>query len=180
MARTDGLLHLFGRHSFPRSALEAMMSASTDDRVRGENPVNHGMAVLLEVEALVTDRGRGQHERPEGRTERLTHNTIGLNRAQPPRGPRAPTSYTGAPGRRPARGSRCRVGRGCRSAASRGQRTHGNAPRTHLLNLEPRGSPKRAGTVFHLLNRRHVPAVEPANPRRPPRRTAARAAKTRD
>ena len=64
MARTDGLRHLFGRHSFPRGALEAMVSASTDDRVRGEIPVNHGVAVLLEVEALLTDRGRGQHERP--------------------------------------------------------------------------------------------------------------------
>jgi hypothetical protein len=72
------------------------MSASTDDRVRGENPVNHGMAVLLEVEALLTDRGRGQHERPEGRTERLTHNAIGLSRAKLPRAPRAPTSYNGA------------------------------------------------------------------------------------
>jgi hypothetical protein len=40
------------------------MSASTDDRVRGEIPVSHGVAVLLEVEALLTDRGRGQHERP--------------------------------------------------------------------------------------------------------------------
>lgn len=50
MARTDGLLHLFGRHSFPRSALEAMMSTSTDGRVRREIPVNHGVAVLLEVE----------------------------------------------------------------------------------------------------------------------------------
>lgn len=29
MARRDGQRHLFGRHSFPRSALEAMMSAST-------------------------------------------------------------------------------------------------------------------------------------------------------
>lgn len=28
------------------------------------------MAVLLEVEAVLTDRGRGQHERPEGRPER--------------------------------------------------------------------------------------------------------------
>ena len=44
------------------------MSASTDDRVRGEIPVNHGVVVLLEVEALLTDRGRGQHERPEGRS----------------------------------------------------------------------------------------------------------------
>jgi hypothetical protein len=33
-----------------------MMSASTDDRVRGEIPVNHGVAVLLEFEALLTDR----------------------------------------------------------------------------------------------------------------------------
>jgi hypothetical protein len=30
-------------------------------------------------------------------------------------------------------------------------RNYGNAPCTYLLNLEPRGSPKRAGTVFHLL-----------------------------
>ena len=125
MARTDGLLHLFGRHSFPRSALEAMMSASTDDRVRGENPVNHGVAVLLEVEALLTDRGRGQHERPEGRIERLTHNAIGLSRAQLPRAPRAPTSYNG---RRPARRSRCRVRRGWRSAASRGREPTASRP----------------------------------------------------
>jgi hypothetical protein len=51
MARTDGLLHLCGRHSFPRSALEAVVSASAEDRVRGENPVNHSIAVLLGVEA---------------------------------------------------------------------------------------------------------------------------------
>jgi hypothetical protein len=30
-------------------------------------------------------------------------------------------------------------------------RTYGNARCTYLLNLEPRGSPKRAGTLFHLL-----------------------------
>ena len=66
--------------------------------------MNHGVAVLLEVEALLTDLDRGQHERPEGRIERLTHNAIGLmSRAQLPRAPRAPTSYNGAPGRRPAR-----------------------------------------------------------------------------
>jgi hypothetical protein len=39
------------------------MSASTDNPVRGENPVNHGMAVLLEVEALLTDRDRDHHGR---------------------------------------------------------------------------------------------------------------------
>ena len=46
--------------------------------------MNHGVAVLLEVEAVLTDRGRGQHERPEERIERLTHNAIGLSRAQRP------------------------------------------------------------------------------------------------
>ena len=43
------------------------MWASTDDRVRGEIPVSHGVAALLEVEALLTDRGRGQHERQSRR-----------------------------------------------------------------------------------------------------------------
>ena len=43
-------------------------------------------------------------------------------------------------------------------------RNYGNAPCTHLLNREPRGSPKRAGKVLHLLFGRHVPAVEPAKP----------------
>jgi hypothetical protein len=38
MARTDGLLHLFGRHSFRKGALEAMMSASTDDGFEGGIP----------------------------------------------------------------------------------------------------------------------------------------------
>ena len=74
MARTDGLLHLFGRHSFPRGRLGGNdVGLHGRPWVRGENPVNHGMAVLLEVEALLTDRGRGQHERPAGRIERLTH-----------------------------------------------------------------------------------------------------------
>jgi hypothetical protein len=189
MARTDGLLHLFGRHSFPRSALEAMMSASTDDRVRGENPVNHGMAVLLEVEALLTDRGRGQHERPEGRTERLTHNAIGLSRAQLPRAPRAPTSYNGAPGRRPARRSRCCVRRGCRSAASRGRETTATRPapicstssHADLPSVPARSftcsSPARAGrgtckpalaSPAHRCARRRTPATDRSHkPTRP-------------
>ena len=34
----------------------------------------------------------------KGEFERLTHNAIGLSRVQLPRGPRAPTSYNGAPG----------------------------------------------------------------------------------
>jgi hypothetical protein len=41
-----------------------MMSPSTHNPVRGENPVNHGMAVLLEVEALLTNRDLDQHGRP--------------------------------------------------------------------------------------------------------------------
>jgi hypothetical protein len=59
MAPTDGLLHLFERHSFPRSALEAMMPPPRTTGFEGENPVDHGAAVLLEVEAFLIDGGRG-------------------------------------------------------------------------------------------------------------------------
>src|SRR5688572_15253159 len=43
------------------------------DSVRRELPMDHRVAVRVEVEALLTDRSRGEHERPERRVERLAH-----------------------------------------------------------------------------------------------------------
>jgi hypothetical protein len=57
-------------------------------------------------------------------------------------------------------------------------RNYGNAPCTYLLKLEPRGSPKRAGTVFHLLFggtrrpwRLQTRAGQPRSPLRAPAKT---------
>ena len=59
-----GVTHVTVHASFPLFEV---------DRVRWEVPMDDCVAVEVEIETLLADRGRGEHERPERRVERRPH-----------------------------------------------------------------------------------------------------------
>lgn len=112
--------------------------------------MNHGVAVLLEVEALLTDRVVASTNSQKGelnasRTTRSARVARSSTRAA------APTPCNGAPGGRPARTVAVLCPTRLPIGGFERPRDYGNAPCTYLLNLKPRGSPKHAGTVFPLI-----------------------------
>src|SRR5690606_12032397 len=60
-------------NSVPLKPMYSALSLFEVDGIRWQVPVRDGMAVVMEIKALLPDRGGNQHKRPEWRVERRPH-----------------------------------------------------------------------------------------------------------